>query len=84
MCVGREGRVRGGEEGKSKVYLSTKAQNENYLPRVYISKNMATLILQRPLTFTLKALLNPDAKNPPKGAMREAKMERGKEWSWAG
>ena len=49
-----------------------------------ISKNMATLILQRPLTFTLKALLNPDAKNPPKGAMREAKMERGKEWSWAG
>jgi len=29
----------------------------------------------------LKALLNPDAKNPAKGAMREAKMERGRECS---
>ena len=33
MCVGREGRVCGGEEGESKVYLKSKAQNENYLPK---------------------------------------------------
>ena len=35
-------------------------------------------------TLMLKALLNPEAKNPPKGAMSEAKMERGKEWNTAG
>ena len=29
----------------------------------------------------LKALLKPEAKKPPNGAMREAKTERGKEWS---
>ena len=32
----------------------------------------------------LNALLNPEAKNPPKGAMREAKMESGREWKMAG
>ena len=32
----------------------------------------------------LNALLKPEAKNPPKGAMREAKMERGKECRTAG
>ena len=46
MCVwesvGREGRVCGGEEGESKVYLKSKAQNENYLP--IQGRNMATLI----------------------------------------
>ena len=31
------------------------------------------------LTLMVKALLKPEAKKPPKGAMREAKMERGKE-----
>lgn len=35
-------------------------------------------------TLMLKALLNPDAKNPPNGAMSEAKMESGKEWKTAG
>ena len=30
MCVnGREGTVCGGEEGESKIYLMSKAQNEN-------------------------------------------------------
>ena len=38
----------------------------------------------RRLTFMLKALLKPEAKKPPNGAMREAKTERGKECSWAG
>lgn len=32
----------------------------------------------------LNALLKPEAKKPPKGAMRDAKMERGREWSMAG
>lgn len=32
----------------------------------------------------LNALLNPDAKNPPKGASREANTERGREWNTAG
>ena len=36
------------------------------------------------LTFTPKALLNPLAKNPPKGAMREANVESTREWSMAG
>ena len=39
MCVyGREGTVRGGEEGESKVYLMSKAQNENYLPKVMVGR----------------------------------------------
>ena len=37
MCVnGREGRVCEGEEGESKVYLMSKAQNKNYLPKVKV------------------------------------------------
>ncbi len=32
----------------------------------------------------LNALLKPEAKKPPNGAMREAKMERGREWNTAG
>ena len=37
MCVyGREGTVWGGEEGESKIYLMSKAQNENYLPKVTV------------------------------------------------
>jgi hypothetical protein len=32
----------------------------------------------------LKARLKPEAKNPPKGATREAKMARTIEWSWKG
>lgn len=38
----------------------------------------------RLLTFTPKALLNPLAKKPPKGAMRDAKVERTRAWSMAG
>jgi hypothetical protein len=32
----------------------------------------------------LKALLKPEAKKPPKGAKREAKTERGREWRVTG
>lgn len=36
------------------------------------------------LTFTLKALLNPEAKNPPKGAIKDAKIASGIECNIAG
>ena len=45
------------------------------------------LLAARPLeepTLTLKALLNPEAKKPPKGAKREANTDRAREWSTAG
>jgi hypothetical protein len=35
-------------------------------------------------TFTLNALLKPEAKKPPKGARSEANTERAREWSTAG
>lgn len=36
------------------------------------------------LTLILKALLNPLAKKPPKGPMREAKVESAMLWIWKG
>lgn len=35
-------------------------------------------------TLILKARLNPLAKNPPKGPMSEAKVERATLWIWKG
>jgi hypothetical protein len=35
-------------------------------------------------TLILKARLNPLAKNPPKGPMSEAKVERAMLWIWKG
>jgi hypothetical protein len=37
-----------------------------------------------PKSLILKARLRPLAKNPPKGAMREAKVARTKMWNWIG
>lgn len=39
---------------------------------------------QKKLTLILKARLNPLAKNPPKGPMSEAKVERAILWIWKG
>ena len=36
------------------------------------------------LTFILKALLTPEAKKPPKGAIKEANVAITKTWMWAG
>ena len=43
-----------------------------------------TYMLDSRPTFTLNALLKPEAKKPPKGARSEANTERAREWSTAG
>lgn len=40
--------------------------------------------IECPKSLMLKALLNPEAKNPPKGATREAKVAITKAWIWNG
>lgn len=40
--------------------------------------------IESPKSFTPNARLKPLAKNPPKGAMRDAKRDTATAWSWMG
>lgn len=40
--------------------------------------------IEAPKSLMLKARLKPEAKKPPKGATREAKMAMTMQWSWKG
>ena len=40
--------------------------------------------MESPKSLTLNVRLSPDAKKPPKGAIKEAKVARTKTWNWIG
>ena len=40
--------------------------------------------IESPKSLTLKVRFRPEAKKPPKGAMREANVAKTKTWKWMG
>ena len=70
MCVyGREGRVWGGEEGESKVYLMSKAQNENYLPKVKVGGIYGYTNIATTSDLYVEGSLEPRCKEPSESAI---------------